>query len=854
MSLAWHRGCVALVGPRIDAVARAAIARFPHTTFAQQHASPLLLLLRDPASSFHLTLFTKDELRDATVRAALLPPPDHVQPGSQFGSVDTRHLHFVGIGGSLDPHAGVFFAVVVWATGQILRVRVGLDVKQFHIMLLVRDDHTLDKGFDAVLPMNRMPGFDPDGADFLDHPAHMLHMEGRYSRARCAGCYTHVSDSVHGAFRGFLRFGVPALRDSEGLHKLAMLAYACAYARCSSSGPQSKVRDYCLKRIEECAQHTEWGCVFMEAEQAQLPAELVHVLLEPWPAALRDELSRRTRPPPTLCIPPREPLVRQPKFVRLPRFFCWLVPFHIALMSTLRTAADIDALASPHLGIRHVLTLTKETPLDPAWFSPYDPTRTIRNTSLPIPNYMPPSIEQMDLIMRLLFPDDGHDATRDAPAPVLIHCGGGKGRAGTVAACYLVACGFTRPSSAQVRSVSEPAMSAHDSIAAGRALRPGRIETQAQEEFVRCKLVPEPPPCPLEIQVEVEDTDAGTVLRAPRSSCCSSASSGLAGRRSAACSWHATPAGGCTISQDEGRSRSACETALGHARRGARVLVDLWSCATSRPRGARGSLGGESPLCESRTQNRAGHPTLPPGSRMEGMFGEGFKAVVAVRSFEAAEEPVVGRLSPPVGLFKFPRTPHLLDLGSATDDDIVLSSRSSGSMVRATNDSRVVLTEQVDGGNLGLSLSSDCTQILVQNRSHYRYVLFGEWLVATHSIAYDRLPHWFLAFDLYDRSTGRWADRCTLQALLAGTNIRLVPVVSVHQGRMASEDELRDAVMGRSRFYDGPVEGVYVKVERGGEVVERGKVVRADFNSRNEHWSKGPLRKNKLQDSTFPAS
>ena len=127
-----------------------------------------------------------------------------------------------------------------------------------------------------------------------------------------------------------------------------------------------------------------------------------------------------------------------------------------------------------------------------------------------------------------------------------------------------------------------------------------------------------------------------------------------------------------------------------------------------------------------------------------------------------------------------------------------------------------------------------------------RYVLFGEWLVATHSIAYDRLPDWFLAFDLYDRSTGRWADRRTLEALLGGTGIHIVPVVAVLEARMVGEDELRDAVKGKSRFYDGPVEGVYVKIERQGTVLARGKVVRADFIAGNEHWTKGPLRLNSV--------
>jgi len=48
---------------------------------------------------------------------------------------------------------------------------------------------------------------------------------------------------------------------------------------------------------------------------------------------------------------------------------------------------------------------------------------------------------------------------------------------------------------------------------------------------------------------------------------------------------------------------------------------------------------------------------------------EGFKAIVIVRSFAASQE-LVRRLSPPVTIFKYPRTPHLLDLGGATSDDI----------------------------------------------------------------------------------------------------------------------------------------------------------------------------------------
>lgn len=288
---------------------------------------------------------------------------------------------------------------------------------------------------------------------------------------------------------------------------------------------------------------------------------------------------------------------------------------------------------------------------------------------------------------------------------------------------------------------------------------------------------------------------------------------------------------------------------------------------------------------------RPNHPTLPPGSRvrnavtqMEKLFvpptlKEGFNAIIRIKSFEAARE-LVDRLAP-VHIYKFPRTPHLLDLGAATSDDIVLSNRPTAIVLPASlgaATSCVVITEKVDGANMGFSLSSDRTKILVQNRSHYvnpstheqfkklgvwvdthrgdlfrildrdpvfaeRYILFGEWLYATHSIPYSHLPDRFIAFDLYDRTTASFVDRKTLVALLASTSICLVPVL--YEGEtMPPDAELVRLVQQQSMFWDGRVEGIYAKVERNGRVVTRGKVVRGDFISGNEHWTKGNLRVN----------
>ena len=264
---------------------------------------------------------------------------------------------------------------------------------------------------------------------------------------------------------------------------------------------------------------------------------------------------------------------------------------------------------------------------------------------------------------------------------------------------------------------------------------------------------------------------------------------------------------------------------------------------------------------------------------------EGYQGIAIVRSFEACVD-LVALLSPPLTLFKFPRTAHLLNLGAATEDDILQPTSSAFPASTLTPESQVVVTEKIDGANLGISLDSS-GRILIQNRAHWlnskthfqfkkldiwvekhrealtgilgvdptfpeRYILFGEWMVCVHSIKYTRLPSRFLAFDLYDRSRKVFVSRNVLEARLGGSGIAIVPTVMCIEGQpeegagpvMPSDEELKGMVQQPSRFYDGRVEGVYVKVEKDGIVVGRGKVVRADFIAGNEHWTRGNLELN----------
>ena len=74
-----------------------------------------------------------------------------------------------------------------------------------------------------------------------------------------------------------------------------------------------------------------------------------------------------------------------------------------------------------------------------------------------------PSIEQLDHIIQFVERENAHSK------PVLVHCGEGKGRTGTVLAAYLVYHG----------------LSADEAIRVVREKRPGSIENLEQENAIR---------------------------------------------------------------------------------------------------------------------------------------------------------------------------------------------------------------------------------------------------------------------------------------------------------------------------------------------------------------------------------
>ena len=223
--------------------------------------------------------------------------------------------------------------------------------------------------------------------------------------------------------------------------------------------------------------------------------------------------------------------------------------------------------------------------------------------------------------------------------------------------------------------------------------------------------------------------------------------------------------------------------------------------------------------------------------------------------------------------FRFPHTPHLVWLGAGQPrDDKVLAPAEARAFLAC---GEVVVEEKVDGANLGFSVDQDGA-LRAQNRGQYlnlgalvgqwkplrqwlstrrhalaealepNLMLFGEWCYARHSVRYSRLPDWFLAFDVYDRSQGVFWD-VGARNRLAG-RLGLAPVPELGRGRFDLETLTR--LLGHSRLTDGPAEGIYVRREAQGRLLERVKLVRAEFvQAIGTHWSARRTEANQLGET-----
>lgn len=220
--------------------------------------------------------------------------------------------------------------------------------------------------------------------------------------------------------------------------------------------------------------------------------------------------------------------------------------------------------------------------------------------------------------------------------------------------------------------------------------------------------------------------------------------------------------------------------------------------------------------------------------------------------------------------FRFPHTPHLAWLGEEIPRaDKVMTPEEARELLHVP----VVIEEKLDGANLGLSLGTE--GIRAQNRGRYLerpfagqfvrladwltlhedalgavlgegQILFGEWCAARHSLYYDNLPDWFIAFDLYDQREQAFWSHERRDALCAEIGLASVPEVDYGITRLDSlVSRLKTS---QSRCGDIPPEGFVIRRESGGCLQARAKLIQPQFVQHiDQHWSRRAIEWNRVQ-------
>jgi hypothetical protein len=229
---------------------------------------------------------------------------------------------------------------------------------------------------------------------------------------------------------------------------------------------------------------------------------------------------------------------------------------------------------------------------------------------------------------------------------------------------------------------------------------------------------------------------------------------------------------------------------------------------------------------------------------------------------------------------KYPRTPHLFGSKGADDDKHLGETESN----RFIADDSLIVEEKLDGTNVGIHITDDGEMVLqcrghlitegmhpqydlfkqwalvkrftLEQRLKNRFILFGEWVYARHSIWYRELPHYFFEFDIYDKEQHCFLDLERRRAILDGAGIQTVPVL--HRGSLRRAD--LDGMIGPSQFrsqFDNPLtkrtanlmEGLYLRTEKNGVVTGRAKFVRSEFVEKikqSDHWQNQAMIPNQL--------
>lgn len=204
--------------------------------------------------------------------------------------------------------------------------------------------------------------------------------------------------------------------------------------------------------------------------------------------------------------------------------------------------------------------------------------------------------------------------------------------------------------------------------------------------------------------------------------------------------------------------------------------------------------------------------------------------------------------------YKYPRTYHLPFSPGCTSDDKILTTDSH------LNGIEVVVTEKMDGENITIYRDGFHARSLDSKHKEYHswliremqkfaydipknYRICGEYLFARHSIAYEDLPSYFMAFSIWEGDTClSWDDT---EIICEELGIQTVPVLWKTQYDTEAVKKIAQEVTARGG------EGIVVRYAgqfRYNEFAENvAKYVRRNHVQTDKHWSNSEIIRNGLR-------
>ncbi|MDS0526043.1 RNA ligase family protein [Clostridium sp. SHJSY1] len=253
-------------------------------------------------------------------------------------------------------------------------------------------------------------------------------------------------------------------------------------------------------------------------------------------------------------------------------------------------------------------------------------------------------------------------------------------------------------------------------------------------------------------------------------------------------------------------------------------------------------------------------------------------------------------------IYKYPRTQHIEGSRFQDGDEDLESIK-----FEKIKNKFCVIEEKVDGANVGVSFDAN-GKMYLQSRGHFlnggygesqfdlfktwtnsysytlrellgdRYVMYGEWLYAKHTVFYDNLNHYFMEFDIFDKVEEKFLSTKRRREFLKDYNF-IKSVLVLKETIVSSKGEIVE-LLGKSHFktknwreklnescielglsYElakkqtdvtDLMEGLYIKIEDENYVLDRMKYVRASFLNTimdsETHWANRPIIPNQLND------